>query len=139
MARMVTTSQNKEYFDWISDQLGEKYDRNLCTVITHLDENGILAVTLFNNFMHKNCEMTIATSSQRWCTREYLRICFGYAFLQCGLDRVTFIVEMSNDKCLTLSEKLGTKKEGCLKDWFGKGKSAFILGLYSDECKWIKI
>jgi len=139
MPRLVTTAQNKEYFDWIGDQLGEKYDPKMCTIITHLDKDGILAVTLFNNFMHKNCEMTIATSSSRWCTREYLRICFGYAFLQCDLARITFVVELTNDKCLTLCRKLGAVKEGYLKDWFGKGKSGFIFGIYQDECRWIKI
>lgn len=135
---MIDCEQKPEYIEWIGRKLGCDYSNGVFTTIAHLDDSGeILCVVLYSNWVRSGCEMVIASSSPKWCTRDFMRVAFGYVFNQSKRDRVTFIVEEHNLKSLSLCDRLGAKPEGVLRKWFGK-TDGIIFGMLKEECKWIK-
>jgi RimJ/RimL family protein N-acetyltransferase len=73
-----------------------------------------------------------------WLTPKTLRTFFAYPFLQLSCIRVTATVSRANKKALDLNRRLGFQIEGCIRDGFGLGKDALIMGMKRHECRWIK-
>ena len=137
---MIDYSQKPEYLDWANERLSVKYpsDPNRTVWITKVVNRSIKAVVVFTNMTVHNCEMSIATDGKGdWATRDFLKVCYGYAFNQMKLRRVTVVIETSNKKSLKLCEKLGHTKEGLLLNWYGS-KDGICMRMLSDECKWIQ-
>ncbi len=150
---MIDLDQKQEYFDWLTDQLkmprirreplSVKHSNGRPEkVIANLDEHGgILCVVMYSGFSDANCELTIASSSAKWCTRQFLKKALSYPLIHLGLQRVTFVVQSDNEKSLSLCDRLGAKREGILRSWFkddGKPFDAIVFGLLATECKWIR-
>jgi RimJ/RimL family protein N-acetyltransferase len=73
-----------------------------------------------------------------WLTPQTLRAFFAYPFLQLSCIRVTATISRANKKALDLNRRLGFQIEGCIRDGFGLGKDALIMGMKRHECRWIK-
>jgi RimJ/RimL family protein N-acetyltransferase len=72
-----------------------------------------------------------------WMTRKTLRVLFGYPFQQLGCVRITALTSRGNKRALDASRRLGFQIEGCVRDGFGTGKDALLLGMLRRECRWI--
>jgi len=140
----VSDEQRIEYFLFASMVLGVFYRReDGDKVIANLDNDGrILAVSVYSHFTDTNCEMSIASDgSSRWMSKGFLRASYAYPFLQCGLQRVTGIIEVGNDSALRLDEHIGMVREGVLRNWFitdDGPKDGIVMGMLREECKWIR-
>lgn len=74
-----------------------------------------------------------------WLTRQNLRVWFEYPFVQLGCHRCTSLIAKSNRKSRDLVERLGAKREGCIRGARGPGKDSIIYGLLREEAeRWIK-
>jgi len=78
-----------------------------------------------------------AAGAGNWLTRGNLKIWFEYAFCQLGCHRITAIVAKSNTISRQIVERLGFKREGCIRGSRGPGKDSILYGLLKEECKWI--
>ena len=137
---MIDYAQNPEYLEFANSVLSVKYlpDPNRTAWITKLIDGAVAAVVIYTNVTVHNCEMVIATDGKaRWATREFLGVCYRYAFKQMKLKRITVVVDENNHKSLKLCEKLGHTKEGLLLNWFGS-KNGIAMRMLDTECKWIQ-
>jgi len=111
------------------------YSTHCKTIANVTDE--IEAVVVYTRFTPHNCEMSIATNGKRtWGTRAFIKTCYRYPFIQCGLNRITVVIEADNDYSLRLCRKLGHVEEGCLKEWFGS-KDGIVMRMLKSECVWL--
>ena len=131
------TSQNPLYLEYASNLTGTKDFGENKTIAFASDENKIMAVVVYNALDEKNCGISIASSSPKWCSKLVLKIAFGFPFIQLGLNRVTGTIRDSNHKARKNAERLGFTQEGELKEYYENGESAIIYGLTKSECIWI--
>jgi len=129
------TSQDPRYLEYVSELTGTKSFSNCKTIAFWGD--GLLAVVIYNALEEKNCGISIATSSPKWCTKLVLKAIFGFPFIQLKLARVTATIRESNAKSRSLVERLGFILEGELKQYYENGESAMIYGLTKDDCRWL--
>jgi RimJ/RimL family protein N-acetyltransferase len=137
---MVTTEQDPRFFEWANAILKANYAPGPgCKVLANVADDGtIRCVVVYSRFSKTNCEMSIATDgSGHTLTRKFLTAAFGYPFVQCGLQRVTVIVEHDNVESLRLVRHAGWVQEGCIRQW-NNGKDGILFGMLKSECRYIK-
>ena len=138
---MISLEQKPEYLDFYNQVLGVKRipDPNHIVWITKLDEAGnILAVVAFRNFTQHTCEMSIATNKKsNWASREFIAVCYRYAFNQMKLSRVNAVINEKNERALRMNRKLGCTEEAKLKNFFGEN-DGILMRMLPSECKWIQ-
>ena len=137
---MISHAQNPEFLAWANDVLQVEFRPDPATTvwITRLNSDGsVAAVVVFSDFRTHNCEMSVASNGRaRWATREFLGVCYRYAFKQMEMRRVTAVVEDGNEKSLTMCRKLGHVEEGRLRCWFGE-RDGIVMRMLKEECKWL--
>lgn len=135
---MISHEQNIEYLAWANEVLGSNFIPTQSAWITRLMEDGaIAAVVIFNMFTEHNVEISVATDrTGKGATRDFIAVCYRYAFIQCKKRRVTFIVEVGNDLSLRMARKLGHAEEARLIGWFGKN-DGIVFRMLREECRWI--
>jgi hypothetical protein len=135
---MIDWTQRAEYLKWANSRLGTHFDSATATTLTSLAQDGsILCVVIFSRFTRSNCEVTAV--GDRGITRSFLKAIFVYAFVQCGLRRMTAFIAVDNEKSLNRAQRLGFRMEGVARDWFPQS-DAYLLGLLRDDClkTWLK-
>ena len=130
------TSQDPEYLAFVSRLTGTK-DFGPCKTIAFWGDS-LLAVVVYNGLDEMNIGISIATTSPKWCTREALKVAFGFPFKQLNLNRTTAVIRKSNRKSRSLVERLGFNYEGKMPQYYENGESAMIYGLTKDNCRWIQ-
>lgn len=82
-----------------------------------LEENGkLIAAVVFDNYNKISIHMHVAAvAGARWLTREYLRYCFQYPFIELNVKRITGMVCSSNVRARRFCEHLGFFLEATLK------------------------
>jgi len=137
---MVCIQQKPEYFEFINKILNVKFepDKSPCVCIASLSPDGdILGVAVFSRFMEHNCELSAASVSPHFLTRQFLDVLFHYAFITAGKRRITAVIEDGNIYALKMDKRLGFIEEGRLKCWYGE-KDGIILRMLRDECRWLR-
>jgi len=132
---MIDVSQDPRYLEYATQLTGTK-DFGSCKTLAFWDD-GLMAVLVYNALDEGNCGISIATSSPKWCTKSALKVIFGFPFIQLGLNRVTATIRESNEKSLSLVQRLGFIPEGEMKQYYENGESAMIYGMLKDDCRWL--
>lgn len=134
---MVSFEQKTEYLDFANAILDTKFTPQDCSWIASLAPDGeVRGVVVYSRFTPWNCEMSVASNTPRFLTRELLHKAFWYPFVQCKLTRVTAVVEEGNYKALRMDLGIGFQHEGRLERWFGD-KDGIILKMMANRCKWL--
>lgn len=113
--------------------VSEKINRGLCPPfqVLGIERDGeIIAGVIFNCFEGKDVHVTIAGSG--W-TKGFLADVGDYVFRQMKCARMTAITEQP--KVVKFGERLGGQVEGLMRDHFGKGRDAFVIGILASEYK----
>lgn len=139
---MISHEQKLEYLEFASRVLGNKFQPELARTawITRLNEDGsVSAVVVFTNFTEFNCEMSIATDEKSiWATRDFMGVCYRYAFNQMKLRRITVVISADNTRSIRMCKKIGHVEEGLLKHWYGD-QDGIVMRMLREECKWIEV
>ena len=90
----------------------------------------IIGGVIFNVFEGSAVHMSVAGSG--W-SAGFLAEVGHYAFDILKVERITAITEQP--KVVRLSERLGGQLEGLMRNHFGKGRDAFLIGFLRDEWK----
>lgn len=90
----------------------------------------IIAGVVLNVFEGADVHMSAAGSG--W-TRGFLADFGNYVFDQLQCERVTAITEQP--KVVRLAERLGGEVEGLMRNHFGKGRDAFVVGILKEDWK----
>jgi RimJ/RimL family protein N-acetyltransferase len=70
-------------------------------------------------------------------TREYLRYCFHYPVVECGVDRVSGWVEASNEAARRFVEHLGFREEARLKGAARDGGDVILYVMWREDCRYV--
>jgi len=122
---------------WISERLGIK-DFGPCVTIGVIHDSQIVAVALYNKFLHPNIEISFAISSPSWASPGSVRAILGYPFLQLHCKRVTATVDSENKKARGFLLRLGFKQEGYHPDALPSGDAVTYGLLRKHAERWIK-
>ena len=93
----------------------------------------VIGGVVFNCFTGANVEVTAA--GHGW-TRKFLRQVGEYVFDQIGCARMTFTTEQED--VARLAERLGGKREGEMRDFYGLGRNGLIIGILESEYRFQK-
>ena len=72
-----------------------------------------------------------------WMTRDYLRACFAYPFLVCGVQRLSGYVNSSNLAARRLNEHFGYRVEATLKGAAPDGGDVLIYVMWRKDCRYV--
>ena len=132
------TTQNPLYRQWAAERTGVEDFGPCATIAFFNDDLELQAVVIYSHVFEKNCEISIASQSPKWCSKLVLKILFSIPFMQYGLNRLTATIRESNKKSISLVERLGFRRVGELEEFYESGESAILFGLTKKQCKWIK-
>jgi RimJ/RimL family protein N-acetyltransferase len=130
---LIVLDQSQVFVDYINKELDVNFSMDDTRTVSHVRKNDdgthtILAVILFSRWCVHHVEASIASSSPRWATWNYLHAAYEYIF-STGRSRINFLAEVTNTDAITMHEKLGHVKEGHLRDLFGEDRDAYIFGM----------
>lgn len=98
-----------------------------------LEKDGqIIAGAIFNVFEKPDLHVSIA--GHGW-TRTFCREVGRYVFEQLGYLRMTALTEQP--EVVRFAERLGGQVEGLLRNHFGPGRDAVIIGILREEYKFL--
>ena len=99
-----------------------------------IERNGeIIAGAVFNCFTGPSIDVTVA--GHGW-TQGFLSAVGDYVFRQLGCLRIEITTEQ--EKIARVSERMGGKREGVLRNKFGRGRDGIVLGILDTEYKFCK-
>lgn len=101
-------------------------------------DGALVAGVIFDGFNGRNVWMHVAARPGRdWMTRYYLRACFHYPFVTCGVDRISGYVNESNQQARRFDEHLGFKEEARLKGAAPDGGDVIIYVMWRQDCRFL--
>lgn len=123
---------------WIGARLGID-DFGPCVTIGVMQKGELIAVVLYNKYLHPNIEASIASTTPRWCTREHLRGILSYPFLELKCKRITATVPASLEKWRMRGlPRLGFRQEGYHPDVYEDGDAVTYGLLRKDAERWLQ-
>jgi RimJ/RimL family protein N-acetyltransferase len=101
------------------------------------EENGtIIAGIVFNGFNGVNATCHIAVNKSGRYLIDLLRHGADYAFLHCGLKRLTGLVESDNAKAIKLDLHMGFEREFTMRQAGSKGQDIEVLVLWPESFRY---
>jgi RimJ/RimL family protein N-acetyltransferase len=97
----------------------------------------LCAVVVYDCFSPYDCAIHVASDgSGHWATRQVLAYTFQYAFIHCGLLRLTALIASKNRAALKFNRHLGFQTEGLCRDAL-PDDNLYVLGMTRKECRFI--
>jgi hypothetical protein len=128
---LIATDERVARF--VSERLGV----SICPPFTcmGIERDGeIVAGVIFHCFEGPAVHVTVAGTG--W-TPGFIRAVGEYVYGQLGCLRMTVTTEQ--ETVATLAERFGGKREGVLRDQFGEGRDAIVVGILKNEWKFGKV
>lgn len=133
---MLIFGADRDLARWAGERLGIP-DFGPCTTIGVVKNNSLAAVLVYNNYQWPNIEMSLATSTPYWASREVLRGIFRYPFVQLGCKRVTAVMAESNVMGRAFVVRLGFVQEGVHVDMLKTGNAVSYGMTRASAKRWI--
>lgn len=128
--KLTTDSGVKE---WVASKLPIVRDWGPSECIGVFRNDQLIAGVVYNNYRRGwDIEMSIASTSPKWATKQVIGVLLAYPFEQLGVHRVTATTESSNHHARQFLEKIGFKHEGTIREAFPEDDAA-IYGLLKSE------
>lgn len=99
-----------------------------CIGLMKPNSDEISVAVVFNCFDAKDIHVTVAGSG--W-SRPFIRFVGEYVFKQLGCERIT--VTTSQQDVVDLALRLGGQVEGRLRNYYGRGQDALLVGILADD------
>lgn len=127
---MIILEQKWAFVDFLNEKIDTGFTLDTCRTIANVDRHGsIRGVVAFSDFSTKGSLMHVASDgSSRWCTRAFIITSFDYAFVDCGWDRLTALVDKRNEDAFKFDTHIGFQVEGVLRDANGSNLDSWVLG-----------
>lgn len=93
----------------------------------------IIAAMALGGWERGNIEVSFAADSPRWATRDTIRRMMAWPFQQLNCHRVTTRIAKSNHRAIRFNLGLGFRQEGIIREGWGPGEDAILLGLLRSE------
>src|SRR3989304_2978319 len=100
-------------------------------------EGELIAGVLYEGWNGVNVWMHVATTPGKRWSREYLRYCFQYPFVELGCKRVSGYVEASNTAARRFDEHLGFEREAVLQGAAADGGDVILDRMWRKGCRYV--
>lgn len=128
-----------EVGEWVCARTKGTWEPGCAQAVGWSRDGVIVAGVVFDQWNGAQVCMHVASDgSRKWLNREFLSLCFHYAFEQLKVKRITGLVAASNTQALRFDEHLGFVREATLADAAPDG-DLIVLRMYKHECKWIGV
>jgi RimJ/RimL family protein N-acetyltransferase len=77
-----------------------------------------------------------AAGDPGWLSRRVIAMMLGYPFVQLGCHRITLTINAKNRISREISERLGFRYEGVMRQGIAIGEDMTIYGMLREECPW---
>jgi RimJ/RimL family protein N-acetyltransferase len=104
-----------------------------------VEKNGeLIAGVIFDSFSaNARCSMHCAGIGKHWLTREFLNVCFDYAFNQANCKVVINTIAAKNVASINFTKHCGFKVQTVITDGAGDD-DLVILVLHRDNCRFLE-
>lgn len=137
MTRLVF-EQKDRIGQWVADQVEQTAPWGSFYAMGAENDHGeIVAGIVLNNYNGANATAHIAIAKPGKYLHALLREFCNYAFVQCGLKRLTGMVPLSMPKVIAFDKKLGWEEEFVMKDGAPDGDMQ-VLVMWADKCPWLE-
>ncbi len=120
---------------WVGAQLGIA-DFGPAAAIGVIRAQKVVAGAVFHNFHWPSIEVSFASTTPAWCTRQTITNILNYPFVQLDCRRITAITKTSNQPTRAFLSRLGFEIEGFHPELY-PGEDAISFGLLRRKCRWI--
>lgn len=106
-----------------------------CRAIGIVRRNSLVAGVVYHQYRPEqgDCELSVASRSKRWASREVLGALLAYPFRQLECRRISARVRADNRAALRFNLGLGWQVEGVIREWYAPGVDAVMLGMTREE------
>lgn len=112
---------------FVSEQVGKGFVPPF-TAMGIENDGQIVAGAIFNVF--EGTDLHVSIAGHGW-TRKFCREVGRYVFENLGYIRMTALTE--SPEVVDFAERLGGRVEGLLRNHFGPGRDAFLIGILKEE------
>lgn len=103
--------------EWVRVRLPLQLEFGDCIAVGIQDDKGILqAGVVYYNYCNRNIEISIASNTPRWATKENISGILSYPFVNLNCRRVTAVTSRKNDHVRSFLKRIGFMHEGTLHD-----------------------
>jgi RimJ/RimL family protein N-acetyltransferase len=128
--------QDERVSRWVAAQSGEPAPPVVSAI--GWERNAQLVAGIYFDVMSSNNVFAHIASTGHLIPVELLAAAMAYAFRQLEVDRVTFMVEDDNVRCLRFIESMGAVPEGRLQR-ARKGGDILLYVLWKDNRFWTRL
>lgn len=138
----ILYGQDKLVKDFVASRIKNFHDdvpEGLYAAFGIIQDDKLIAGAVFHDFRPPiSIQESFASISPTWATKTTLRVLFSYPFLHCKVRRMNSLIAADNLESRDLTERLGFKQEGVVRQGTDNGEDLIIYGMLKEECKWIK-
>ena len=92
------------------------------------------AVVFFNHDLDAGvCQIGVASADPRWCHRGIIGAVLAVPFIDMDCRKVWCMIPHINDRTIGLAKAVGFRREGCLRDQFGRNKHAEVYRMLKPD------
>ena len=135
--RKVILDQPQRVGQWVTEQQGKVWSSMAGAAIGVEEDGQLIAGVIYESWNRASIHAHIAALPGRnWLTREYLKLGFGYPFIQLGCSKIIAMVGEKNLAVQRLQKHMGYKLEATLEAAHPDG-ALLIYTLAREDCRWI--
>lgn len=135
MASNIVFGQDKAVAEWVASKLGQTgFAGYFMCAVGVVEDGELIGGTCFHNYYPKEgvIEMSSASSSQRWLSRQMLKAIFTYAFEFLCCQMVVMRVSADNVVMLNIADRFGFSRY-TIPRLRGKNEDEVICTLTDDQ------
>lgn len=105
-------------------------------------EDKLLASVVYHDLIigkddYKTCQISIAAVNPRWAQRGIIYALLSVPFEQYGVNKLWSVMASDNERAIRFNQGIGFKREGVLRQHFGKKTHAIVTSILASEFKTI--
>ena len=110
---MILLDQEQIVIPWVENQLGIGFGPAKAIGFV-LGDMGLVAAAVYHNWIpqYGSLEVSMASTTPRWASKEAIRMMFWYPFRAIGAQRVYTTTAKRNRRAVNFNRRLGMQYEG---------------------------
>jgi RimJ/RimL family protein N-acetyltransferase len=133
---MLVFGRDREIAAWVGFRL-DVYDFGPSSAIGVVRDGHLVAGAVFHQYRHPAIEISFASTTPRWATRDAIRAILRYPFVQLNCRRVTAISPEDKVDAIRFMERLGFRREGHHPEALPTGAAISLGLLRADAERWL--
>lgn len=121
---------------WITQRVPLKRVSDTCGIMAVNDDTGDpVGAIVFDNFLNKSCQVTIALDTPLPLKYGFLEQAFKLIFIDLNLTHMYAMIAANNSRSLRLTKKLGFAEKMRIPNGYLNGVDYVVKELHRDNCQ----